>query len=262
MTRASGRPSGSTSSTDSASRSVSGRASVSGLPGSLKPVTGAAAPVTISSRSSSSVGLGWCWGGVGTRLILPSGRVPRSGRWAAHRGRLACPACLLQCRWPRSSARVSSRATTTGPWSRSTSTGTVAWAVGVVDEPMLPRSCNKPVQALGHGPRRARPAARPARPGLRLAQRGADPHRGGAADPGAGGPRRGRPADPGRLPPRRARPRAGHPRRRRTIADPDELLGQARRDAGHLRAQRLGHRDLPRRRAPVAAGAARRRSRS
>ena len=28
-------------------------------------------------------------------------------------------------------------------------------------------------------------------------------------------------------------------------ADPDELLGQARRDAGHLRRQRLGHRDLP-----------------
>ncbi len=27
--------------------------------------------------------------------------------------------------------------------------GAVAWSVGVVDEPMLPRSCNKPVQALG-----------------------------------------------------------------------------------------------------------------
>ena len=27
--------------------------------------------------------------------------------------------------------------------------GEVAWSVGVVDEPMLPRSCNKPVQALG-----------------------------------------------------------------------------------------------------------------
>ena len=36
---------------------------------------------------------------------------------------------------------------------------------------------------------------------------------------------------------------AGDPRRRGQGAGPDELLGQARRDAGHLRRQRLGHRD-------------------
>ena len=40
--------------------------------------------------------------------------------------------------------------------------------------------------------------------------------------------------------------------RRAAGADPDELLRQARRDAGHLRRQRLADRQLPRRRPPAA----------
>ena len=44
------------------------------------------------------------------------------------------------------------------------------------------------------------------------------------------------------------------------VADPDELLGQARRDAGDLRREGLGHRDLPRPRAPAAASRSPRRS--
>ena len=50
---------------------------------------------------------------------------------------------------PRSSATGSSRATTTARWSRSTRDGAVAWSVGDVESPILPRSCNKPIQALG-----------------------------------------------------------------------------------------------------------------
>ena len=52
---------------------------------------------------------------------------------------------------------------------------------------------------------------------------------------------------PAGLPARRRRARRGPPRRRRADAAADELLGQARGDARDLRRQRLGHRHLPRR---------------
>ena len=123
--------------------------------------------------------------------------------------------------------------------------GSVAWSVGDVDVPVLPRSCNKPIQALGMVRARPRPAAGPARPGLRLALGRAVPHRGRTPDPGGRGPRRVRAPDAARLPARRRGPRGRHPGRRRAGAGADELLRQARGDAGHLRGQRLGHRDLP-----------------
>ena len=50
---------------------------------------------------------------------------------------------------PRSSGPGSWRATTTARSSRSPPTGSVDWSVGSVDAPILPRSCNKPLQALG-----------------------------------------------------------------------------------------------------------------
>ena len=73
--------------------------------------------------------------------------------------------------------------------------------------PVLPRSCNKPIQALGMVRARARPAARPAGAGLRVALRRALPRRRRPADPGLGRPRRDRAADARRLPARRRRPR-------------------------------------------------------
>ena len=79
-TRANGSPSGSTSSTTGASRSESGRLNVIGLPGSSNAVVGANAPETSSSRSSSSTGVGQCWGAGGstgesdTRHILSKTR--------------------------------------------------------------------------------------------------------------------------------------------------------------------------------------------
>ena len=65
---------------------------------------------------------------------------------------------------------------------------------------------------------------------------------GARRDPGRRRARRVGAADAARLPARRRRPRGGHPRRRREGAGPDELLRQARRDARHLRRERVGHR--------------------
>ena len=92
------------------------------------------------------------------------------------------------------------------------------------------------------GRARPRPPAGPAGAGLRVALRGAVPRRG--RTPHAGVRRAGRvgAADPAGLPARRRRPRGGDPRRRHEVVDPDELLGQARRDAGDLRPEGLGHR--------------------
>ena len=90
--------------------------------------------------------------------------------------------------------------------------------------------------------------------GLRVALRRALPPRRRTPHPRRRGPDRGRAADAAGLPARRRGPRGAAPRRRHPRADPDELLGQARRDARHLRGQRLADRDLPRRRPPAAAG--------
>jgi hypothetical protein len=65
VTVASGRPSGSTSSITDSPASASGTASVTGDPGSSYAVSGASAPERSSSRSSSSRGVGQCWGAAG-----------------------------------------------------------------------------------------------------------------------------------------------------------------------------------------------------
>ncbi len=57
-TTASGSPSGSTSSTAPAASNSGGSSRVTRLPGSLKRVSGARAPIVSSSRSSSSRGVG------------------------------------------------------------------------------------------------------------------------------------------------------------------------------------------------------------
>ncbi len=116
-----------------------------------------------------------------------------------------------------------------------------------------PRSSLQAVAGRGDAGRRARPAPRPA--GARLRQ----PRRHTVT-------RRGRPADPRRRRPRRdgARQHARPPDRadgrgrcvaggRRTQGGPDELLRQARRDARHVRGQRVVDVRLPRSDPSVAA---------
>ena len=80
--------------------------------------------------------------------------------------------------------------------------------------PVLPRSCNKPVQALGHARGGSRPRRRAARAGLRLALGRALPRRGRTSDPGRRGPRGGRAADAAGLPARRRGARGRDPPRR------------------------------------------------
>ena len=124
--------------------------------------------------------------------------------------------------------------------------GSVDWSVGDVASAVLPRSCNKPLQALGM-----------VRLGLDLepellalacaSHSGEDFHVAGARRILAQG---GLDESALQTPPdyplddaaRDAVIRAGGEQ----AAGADELLGQARRDAPHLRRQRLGHRDLPR----------------
>ena len=132
--------------------------------------------------------------------------------------------------------------------------GRVDWSVGAVDVPILPRSCNKPIQALAM-----------VRLGLDLpdellalvcASHSGEPfHLEGVrrilAVAGIDERALQTPPDyPLDDDAREAMIRAGVAKN----PDRDELLGQARRDAGHLRAQRLGPRDLPRARPPAAAG--------
>ena len=47
--------------------------------------------------------------------------------------------------------------------------GAVVWSVGDVESPILPRSCNKPIQALGMVRAGLDLPPGPARPGLRVA---------------------------------------------------------------------------------------------
>jgi L-asparaginase II len=105
---------------------------VIGEPGSLKPVTGANAPPVSSSRSASSRGVGQCWG-VGTGpscqrgypdrvAVVPVAEMVRNGFVEGHHY-----------------GSVLALGADAG----------VVWAVGDVESPILPRSCNKPVQALG-----------------------------------------------------------------------------------------------------------------
>ena len=131
--------------------------------------------------------------------------------------------------------------------------GSVDWSVGDVTSPVLPRSSNKPLQAVGMVELGL--DLPPDLLALACASHSGEPmHVEGARRilEGAG-------LDESALqtPPdvplddveRDAWLRAG-PRPR---ADRDELLGQARRDARHLRRQRLGRDDLPRPGPPAAA---------
>ena len=127
--------------------------------------------------------------------------------------------------------------------------GSVDWSVGDVTSAILPRSCNKPIQALGM-----------LRAGLRLeadllalasASHSGEPfHLDGVrrilAQAGLDETALQTPPDyPLDEEAREQLLRSGG----EPVVDRDELLGQARRDAGDLRGERLGHRDLPRPRA-------------
>ena len=114
---------------------------------------------------------------------------------------------------------------------------------------MLPRSCNKPRPGPGHGPARARPARRAARPGLRVPLRRALPRRGRTPDP-----RR----SPGwtsrrcrRRPTTRSTTRPARWSSAPAAARTPILMNCSGKHAAMLATcvrQRLGHRDLPRRR--------------
>ena len=130
--------------------------------------------------------------------------------------------------------------------------GSVDWSVGDVAAPVLPRSCNKPIQALAM-----------VELGLDLpddllalacaSHSGETFHVDGVrrtlASAGLDESALQTPVD---YPLDDAARDGGDPRRRRPLAHPDELLGQARRDARHLRAPGLGHRHLPPPRPPAA----------
>ena len=139
-TRASGRPSGSTSSTAPTERASaatgSGSVRVTGPPGWLNAASSPSAPLVSSSRSSSSTGVGQCCGtgGVGTGCILSgSPYLVRASTRGRRRGR---PLRLRQGHHHGSVVALAAD-------------GTTAWSVGEVTGPVLPRSCNKPLQALG-----------------------------------------------------------------------------------------------------------------
>ena len=120
--------------------------------------------------------------------------------------------------------------------------------------PDLPAVVQQADPDPGDGAGRAAYAARP--PRARVGQplgRGL-PRGRGARDARLRRADRGRPAEHPGLPGQRGGPRGGAALRRRQAPDHPELLRQARRDARHLRRQRLGHRDLPRPGPPAAAG--------
>ena len=217
---------------------------VTGLPGSLKPVSGASAPLVSSSRSSSSRG---------RRAVLGRG----TGRMVSDtRGRsCSCGADSLRA---MSAPVVVAEIVRSGfveghhygsvvalDRRRRASTGRSATST----TPVLPRSCNKPIQALGHGAGRPRPAAAtcwrwpaprtPASPSTSTAYAGSSP------PPASTRPRCRRPPD---YPldddgPRGASIRAGG-------AQAPVLMNCSGKHAAMLATcvrQRLGHRDLPRR---------------
>ena len=213
------------------------------IPGSetSKVVRGASAPESSSSRSSSSRGVGqYC--GAGTGQSCQTGR------------RIASRAWLLPSSSQRSSVPGSSRGTTTARGSRWTPTGRCVASAGDVDGPMLPRSCNKPIQALGM--LEAGLTLEGELLALACASHSGEPFHieGVRRILAVGRALRGRAADAAGLPARRRGPRAADPGRRVEGAGADELLGQARGDARDLRRQRVADRELPRRRPPAPAG--------
>ena len=182
--------------------------SVTGLPGSLKPRRAAPARRWPAARGRPAPrGVGQCWGtgGVGTAVILPLG------------GWLPCAPCLL----PPSRRRDRPLRVRGGPPLRlrgraRPATAARRWSVGDVDGAGAAALVQQADPGAGHGPARARPAAGPAGPGLRLPLRRALPRRRAYAGSWrSAGPRRVRAADAAGLPARRRGPRAGDPRRRR-----------------------------------------------
>ena len=98
--------------------------------------SGASAPDSSSSRSSSSRGLGQCCG-AGTGQWCQNGRPIASDAW---------PAPVVIAEIVRSGFVEGHHY---GSWVVLDRDGTVLAAAGDVESPMLPRSCNKPIQALG-----------------------------------------------------------------------------------------------------------------
>ena len=135
-----------------------------------------------------------------------------------------------------------------------TSDGEIDWSIGDVTSPIYPRSCNKPVQALGM-----------LRSGLDLdgdllalacaSHSGEDFHIDGVrrilASAGLDETALQTPPD---YPLDEDGQDGVHPQRTRQDADRDELLGQARRHARDVRGQRVGPRDLPGPEAPGPGG--------
>ena len=155
-------------------------------------------------------------------------------------------AYVSPCLWPRSCVPDSSRGTTTGRSSRWRRTARSPGRSASVDAPILPRSCNKPIQALAM-----------VRLGLDLppellalacaSHSGETFHIDGVR----------RILDRAGLDESALQTPPGYPLDDETLEkllrtggeqepDPDELLGQARSHARHLCGQRLGHDDLPR----------------
>ena len=120
--------------------------------------------------------------------------------------------------------------------------GSVLHQRGDVTTPMFPRSSNKPFQAVGDAGQRRRPGRR--RPGAGGASHSGEPMHVERAL--AMLERAGLTEDdlrlPAGLPAERGGQAGGARGRRRPAPDLHELLRQARRHAGRLRRQRLGHR--------------------
>ena len=162
------------------------------MPGSetSKVVRGASAPASSSSRSSSSRGLGqYC--GAGTGQSCQTGRPDTVARMVA-------PVVVAEI--VRSGFVEGHHY---GSWVALDADGSVRGSAGDVEGPILPRSCNKPLQALAmlEAGLSLEPQLLALACGVALGR--ALPHRGGTPHPRLRGPVGGRAADPGGLPARR-----------------------------------------------------------
>ena len=164
----------------------------------------------------------------------------------------ARPACVTRRSRSRGAAATTS-AFTSARSSPFDADGSVAFSVGDPDAALLSPVVAETVAGRRRCWRRARPAPRTARARLREPRRHTVTRRGCPADPRRRRPRRDGARQHARPPDRadgRSRCVAGG---RRTQGGPDELLRQARRDARHVRGQRLVDVRLPRSDPPVAA---------
>ncbi len=129
-----------------------------------------------------------------------------------------------------------------------------AGLIGDAARPDLPAVVQQAAPAGRHDPMRPGPAAGPARFVRGKPLRRKLPHRRRTSDSDRSRTGRGRPPDPPGLSAGRHGAGRVHPGRPGPFVDRDELLGQARRDARHVRRQRLAARQLPLARPSVATG--------